>query len=130
MKLILIDDNYQFRNDLKYFVEEQLKMEVIDEASSGEEFLALNTIHSADIILMDIVLKKMNGIETTKRILQQFPNLKVIAITMYVEQVFHAELIRVGFKGCVYKSDVFDCIEQAIKEVHQGHLYFPKCLVM
>lgn len=125
MKLIIIDDNSQFRSDLKYYLEEQLKMEVIGEASSGEEFLTMETIHHADIILMDIVMQQLNGIETTKKILRQLSHLKIIAITMHIEQVFHIELIKAGFKGCVYKTDIFDNIENAIQDVHQGHLFFP-----
>jgi two-component system invasion response regulator UvrY len=125
MKLIIIDDNKQFRNDLKFYLEEQLEMEVIGEASSGEEFLTMDTIHHADIVLMDIKMKQLDGIETTKIILRQLSHLKIIALTMHIEQIFHIELIKVGFKGCVYKTDVFEKIENAILEVHQGHLFFP-----
>ncbi|MFA6401971.1 MAG: response regulator transcription factor [Salinivirgaceae bacterium] len=130
MKLIIIDDNSQFRSDLKFYLEEHLKMEVIGEASSGEEFLTMETIHKADVILMDIVMKQLDGIETTKEILRKMSHLKIIAITMHIEQIFHAELIKIGFMGCVYKSDVFENIENAIQEVYQGHLFFPTKLKM
>ncbi len=130
MKLIIIDDNHQFRSDLKFYLEDQLHMEVIGEASSGEEFLTMNTIHHADIILMDIVMQEINGIEATKKILRQLSHLKIIAITMHIEQIYHAELIKVGFKGCVYKTDIFENIENAINEVQKGHLYFPKKIIL
>jgi len=129
MKLIIIDDNIQFRSDLRFFLEDQLHMEVIGEASSGEEFLEMPDIHHADILLMDIMMDQLDGIETTKKILRQIFHLKIIAITMHIEQIFHGELIRAGFKGCVYKTDVFEKIEKAINDVYQGRLFFPEKLI-
>ena len=131
MKFIIVDDNTQFRNTLRLFIQENLKHSVIAEAESGEDFLKIEPIiiREADIILMDIIMNRLNGFETTKQITWMFPNLKIIAVTMNVEQVFLNEVLEAGFKGCVFKSDIFDSLGKAIKEVSSGHIYVNKQLL-
>jgi len=131
MKLIIVDDNKQFINTLRLFILENLNHTVIAEAESGEDFLKIDpvVIREADIILMDIMMHRLNGFETTKQITWLYPNLKIIAVTMHVEKVFLKEVIESGFKGCVFKSDIFDSLEYALKEVMLGHLYINKQLI-
>jgi two-component system invasion response regulator UvrY len=131
MKLIIVDDNKQFRSTIRLFVRENLNHTVIAEAESGEDFLKIDpvVIREADIILMDIMMNRLNGFETTKQITWLYPNLKIIAVTMHIEKVFLKEVIESGFKGCVFKSDIFDSLEYALKEVTSGHIYINKQLL-
>lgn len=131
MRLIIVDDNKQFRKTLKLFINESLQHEVIAEAESGEEFLELDpiTIREADIILMDIMMGNINGFETTKRITWKYPKLLILAVTMHVEKVFLNEVIEAGFKGCVFKSEIFDTLEIALREVAAGHIFVNKQLL-
>ena len=131
MRLIIVDDNKQFRKTLKLFIQESLQHEVIAEAESGEEFLELDPIiiREADIILMDIMMGNLNGFEATKQITWKYPTLKIIAVTMHVERVFLNEIIEAGFKGCVFKSEIFDTLEKALREVKSGHIYVNKQLL-
>jgi DNA-binding NarL/FixJ family response regulator len=125
MKLIIVDDNETFRKTLKFYLEIELKHEIIAEASSGEEFLELENVYKADVILMDIMMGNMDGFNTSKKILFEFPMLKIIAITMHAEQMFLIHLLQSGFKGFVNKTDVYLNIATAINEVAQGKMFFP-----
>lgn len=125
MKIIIVDDNTNFRETLRFYLEEKYKHQVIGEASSGEEFLAMENIHVADIILMDIVMGKLDGIETTKLILKQFSYIKIIAISMHVDRIFQLQLKQTGFLGCVFKTDIFENIQNALLCVEKRNPFFP-----
>jgi len=125
MKIIIVDDNQEFRATLKFFIEQKLKHTVIAEANSGEEFLTmdLRVVKDADVILMDIIMKNISGIEATMAMNWNHYGLKIIAVTMHVEKVFLTQIIEAGFKGCVFKSDIFKELETALNEVNAGRLY-------
>lgn len=122
----MVDGNVQFRTNLKTYIESDLGCKVIGEASNGRNFLELPNIASADIILMDIAMDEMNGIEATKRALWVHSHLKIIALTMLTEKIYLVQLIEAGFKGCVFKQDVFNHLPVALKTVMEGKLYIPK----
>lgn len=125
MKIIVVDDNAKFRNTLRLFVEQKLNHEVIAELPSGEDFLETNpeTLLEADIILMDIIMGDVSGIDATKKIIWNYKNLKIIAITMHIEKVFLQQIVEAGFRGCVFKSDIFESLEKALNEVMAGRIY-------
>jgi len=124
VKLILVDDNKSFRGAIKLFLELELGHEIIGEANSGEEFLKLNNVEKADVILMDIVMGDMDGFLTAKKILNRHSWLKIIAVTMHFENVFLMELIQAGFKGYLNKTDVYRYIDQVLNDVADGKLFF------
>lgn len=122
----MVDDNVQFRSNLRKYIESDLGCSVIAEASNGREFLELLNTEVPDIILMDIAMDEMDGIEATKRALWINHNLKIIAITMHTEKVYLLQLIEAGFKGCVFKPDIFNHLSNALKIVMDGELYIPE----
>ena len=126
MKFIVVDDNKTFRDGIIYYLENVLNDEVISIAENGIEFLSLNTIHEADIILMDVEMPELNGIETAKKALWDNCYLKIIALTSYTEKAYLAELIQAGFKACVFKSEVYDNLERTVKQVLDNKICFPK----
>lgn len=131
MKLIIVDDNSDFRDNLRFFLEQKLNHSVIAEAASGEEFLALNEkiIRDADIILMDIIMNRLSGIETTRRITWVHFNLKIIAVTMHIEKIFLDQIIEAGFKGFVLKTNIFNTLEKTLNEVYNGKLHIDETLI-
>lgn len=131
MKLIIVDDNSEFRENLKFFLEFKLNHRVIAEAASGEEFLALNEsiIREADIILMDIMMNQISGIEATRRITWLHFNLKVIAVTMHIEKVFLDQIIEAGFKGFVLKTNIFNTLESTLNDVYFGKMHIDNKLI-
>ena len=126
MKFIVVDDNATFRDGLVYYLENILEYKVIGEASNGEEYLGLKNAYEADIILMDIEMPKLNGLQTVKKALWENQYLNFIAITSYTEKAYLIELIEAGFKSCVFKSNIYEELEEAINAVINKQLFFPK----
>lgn len=126
MKFIVVDDNKIFREGLKYYLESILLHKVIGVVNDGLEFLQLKNIHEADIILMDIEMPNMNGIEAVKKALWENSNLKFIAITDYTDKAYLLDLIGAGFKSCVFKSNIYEELKEAITLVMNKELFFPK----
>jgi len=124
-KIILVDDQPIFREGLKLYLENELGHSVIAEASNGIEFLKLNNIHKADIVIMDIEMPKMNGLEASKVILERYSNLKIIAITMYQDKAYLKDLIERGIKGFIHKSDAFDHVNEVMNLVYENQFCFP-----
>jgi len=131
MKIIIVDDNHEFRSTLRFFIEEKLNYTVIAEAESGEEFLELDPIliNEADIIIMDIIMNQISGIDATKSITWKYKNIKILAVTMHIEKVFLEQILEAGFKGCVFKSDVFNSLEKALLEIQAGRLFINEKLL-
>lgn len=129
-KIILVDDNIQFRTNLKNYIESDLNCIVIAEASNGNEFILLPNIKHADVILMDIAMDGMDGFEATQQILWKCFHLQIIAITMHMEKVYLVQLLETGFKGCVFKSDIFNHLRVAIDTVMNGKFYFPQNILV
>lgn len=125
LKIIIADDNSKFREGLKFYLEKVLNYKVLDEVDSGEAFLNLENSFLADIILMDISMPNINGILAAKTYLNNHQG-KIIAITSYEEKTYLNELIEAGIKGCVYKKDIYEHLNPAIKRVMHNDLYFPK----
>ena len=126
MKFIVVDDNKTFRDGIKYYLENILSHEVIGVASDGKEFLKMKNNHEADIILMDIEMPNLNGIETVKKALWDNSYLKFIAVTSYTETAYLLDLLSAGFKACIFKQNVYDELENAINAVVSNQIYFPR----
>lgn len=124
LKIILVDDNKQFRDGLRFYLEKILNHSVIEEAQDGKAFLQLKNIKKADLILMDISMPNINGIEAARIILNESKH-KIIAITSYEDKTYLNELIESGIKGCVFKKDIHDNLNHAIEKVLNNDLYFP-----
>ncbi len=90
--------------------------------------LDYSIIATADIILMDIFMGGIDGFETSKRAGWIFKNLKMIAITMNIEKMFLDKILESGFKGCVYKGDISENIENAINAVDSGQFFVLKSI--
>lgn len=131
LKYILIDDNNAFREALKNLLISQYDAVILAEASNAEETLKITNIHQADLILMDIMMPGINGIELTKELLwNNCSNLKIIAITMHVERVYLTRLLESGFKGCIFKNDITKQLKYAIEKIMNGHLFFPDNIIL
>lgn len=126
LKIALVDDNEPFRKALKNLLVIEFSADIIGEASSADEFEKIKGFHNADIILMDVMMPEVDGISLAKKILWKYPYLKIIAITMHTDKVYLISLIEAGFRGCIFKTSIFDDLGKAIELVQKGQLYFPK----
>ena len=125
MKLILVDDNKEFLENLEFFIEQKLGHSVIASYTNGMDFYKDISKFKPDIILMDISMPGADGYTITKMVNWNNVHLKVIAVTMFTNKAYLQKLIGAGFKGCVYKSNVFRDLPVAINEVHKGLYYWP-----
>ena len=88
VKVFIVDDHEIFRNGLKMVFSKNQEMEIVGEADSGEQFLSLLENLNVDVVLMDIKMGGINGIETTKRALQKRPELKILVLSTFGEEEF------------------------------------------
>ena len=88
IKLIIVDDHEIFRNGLKLVFSKNKYIEVAGEASSGEEFLGIMATIDFDVVLMDIKMKGINGIETTEKAIEKKPDIKVLVLSTFGEEDF------------------------------------------
>ena len=122
--IIIVDDHLIFRQGLKSLITIEQIATVIGEASNGIEFLELLSQHKPDLVLMDIDMPLMNGIEATCKALELMPDLKIIAFTMFGDEEYYYKMIDIGVKGFILKSSGISELEKAIHEVMLGESYF------
>lgn len=123
-QIIIVDDHQIFRAGLKTMLNETPNFKVIAEAADGEEFLKILENYTPDVILMDIKMPNLNGIGATREALKKYPNLKIIALTMFSEQEYCRDMIDAGAEGFVLKNIEQDELEKAIVRVTEGENYF------
>ena len=117
IKVVLADDHEIVRRGLRLLLEEQEDIEVVGEAADGEEALSKAKTLSPDVILMDIRMPAMDGIEATRRLKSQQPWCKVVALTMY--EGYAAECIKAGADGCVLKDTNSAGLTDAIRQAYE-----------
>jgi len=122
--IFIVDDHELFRDGLKLVLSQLNPDFKISEASNGQEFLTGLGTAVPDIVLMDINMPVLNGRETTRRALEEHPDLKVIAVTMFGEENYYMQMIEAGVKGIILKKSGKFELEQAIQEVLEGGNYF------
>jgi DNA-binding NarL/FixJ family response regulator len=122
--IIVVDDHLIFRQGLVAVITVENIANVIGEASDGYEFIDLLSHLRPDVVLMDIDMPCMNGIEASRKALKLMPDLKIIAYTMFGEQDYYYKMIEIGVKGFVLKSSPIEDLETAIREVMDGKTWF------
>lgn len=123
-KVILVDDNQNFRSALKKLLMAEFNAQIIGEASNADEFREINNLPSADIVFMDVMMPVIDGVVLTKETLWKHRQLRIVAITMHVDKVYLDTLIGAGFKGCIYKDNLYTELRDAIDAVMSGRIYF------
>jgi two-component system, NarL family, invasion response regulator UvrY len=122
IKIMLVDDHRLVRAGLRRVLQEVSDMSVVAEASSGEEALDLAREHSPDVVLMDINMPGIGGLECTRRLLQRSPTTKVIAVSMHMEEPYPSRFLAGGAAGYLSKDSAADEVA-AIRRVHAGGHY-------
>ncbi|HLP03825.1 MAG TPA: response regulator transcription factor [Paludibacter sp.] len=122
--VIVVDDHALYRRSLVTMMSVENIANVIGEASDGMEFLQLLPRLKPDLVLMDIDMPGMNGIEASQKALELIPGLKIIIFTMFEDEQFYEKMIEVGAKGYILKTNDLSEIEHAIHNVMDGKEYF------
>lgn len=130
IRVIIVDDHRILRDGIKSLLKEMDDVELVAEASNGLEFLDLLKTCQADIVLMDINMPKMNGIEATREGLIRYPGLKIIVLSMYDDVNYYDSMIQLGVHGFLLKESNYDDLQKAIKSVSEGIPYFSQQLLL
>ena len=123
-KIIIVDDHSLFREGIKLLIENEQLGCVVAEAENGKTFLDLLDQHQPDLVIMDIEMPVMNGLEAIKQGLQRQPKLKFLVLTMLNEKTNYAEIIYAGAMGFVLKTAGKKEFERAINTIMAGESYF------
>lgn len=130
LKIYIVDDHKLFREGLKLLLSTQEFVKHIYEASNGREFVENLSLTDCDIVLMDIEMPGMNGIEATEAALCLKPGLKVIVLSMYGDEQYYYKMVDAGVKGFVLKNSGIEKVIEAISRVAAGENYFSEELLV
>ena len=123
ISIILVDDHKMVREGLKALIEKQSDMKVVAEADSGTSSIELIKEHGPDIVVMDISMPDMNGIEATKEILKSCPRTKVVILSMHADRRFATGALNAGALGYVLKDSASDELILAIRNIYNGEIF-------
>lgn len=120
IRLLIVDDQRLMRAGLRTLLELEPVFQVVGEAGDGQEALQLYANHSPDVVLMDIRMPIMDGVEATRRLLKSFPQARVIILTTFDDDAFVFDGLRAGALGYLLKDVSADELAEAIRQVAAG----------
>ncbi len=123
MRILIADDHGVVRQGLRFLIEKQPDMEVVGEAEDGLVAARLAKELLPDIVIMDVSMPNLNGIEATRLILHEAPDARIIALSMYFNRNLIIEMLKAGALGYVLKSYLFDELVRAIRAVAANERY-------
>ena len=123
MRIILADDHKIIRDGLRSLLEREEDIEVVAQAKTGHETIELVAKFVPHMVIMDIAMPDMNGIEATRHIIKNFENVKVIALSMHSDRKFVIEMLKAGASGYLLKKCALEELANAIRTVTAGKVY-------
>ena len=124
-KIIIVDDHTLFRNGLHILLNNLKNYKVVEEAANGKEFIdILDKGIEVDLVLLDINMPVMDGIESAKIAMSKRPDLKIITLSMYGEEDYYYKMVDAGVKGFLLKNSDMNEVKTALETVYDGGNYF------
>ncbi|MGH9721571.1 MAG: response regulator [Bryobacteraceae bacterium] len=124
MKILLADDHKMLRRGLRRILEEHADLEVVGEAADGREAVELAGQLQPDVIVMDIAMPQMNGIEATRQIIQRHPKTSVVILSMYSDENYVVQVLRAGARGYLLKDSAEEELIDAVRAASAGEPFF------
>ena len=121
--VLIVDDHTLVRDGIRSLLELVSDIEVVGEAENGREALDRVKELTPDVVLMDMAMPIMNGLEATRRIHREFPDTKILALTQYDDSEYVIPIIEAGARGFITKMAAFSELAQAIQAVYKGESY-------
>ena len=122
--VLLADDNFLVRKSYVKLLKPEADLRIVGEAKSGREAVVLVKKLCPDVVLMDVAMRPMNGIEAMRLILKAVPATKVLMLSSYNDEVYIAEAINSGAVGYLIKYTAANCVCEAIRTVNAGRKFF------
>ena len=129
IRVLIADDHGIVREGLHSLIGKQADMEIVGEADDGRKALELVKELEPDVVVMDISMPNLNGVDATSHIVREYPKVKVIALSMHSSSMFVADMIKAGASGYILKDCLFDELATAIRTVHEGGVHLSKDVV-
>jgi DNA-binding NarL/FixJ family response regulator len=126
IKVLIADDHKMFVDGIDSILKYEDDIEVVDRCYDGISIFESLKAHSVDVMLLDVNLPGMNGIEVTERLSKEFPNIRVLALSMYNEESFVSEILKKGANGYILKNTGRADLVAGIHTVFKGQSYFSK----
>jgi DNA-binding NarL/FixJ family response regulator len=124
IKLALVDDHKLFRSGIAALLSPMDDFEIVSESGNGAEFIESISSQTPEIVLMDLEMPEMDGMQTTAYLKQHFPEIKVIVLSMHNEEKFIVHLMEIGARGYLLKNSEPEDIVSAILSVHETGYFF------
>lgn len=124
IKIIIADDHQLYRDGFATLFRNTSQVHIVAEASNGEQLVSLVRVHQPDVVMTDVRMPVMNGVQATTIIRGEFPSIPVIALTMYSDEGTIIAMLKAGVTGYINKDAKKEEIAEAIKTVLQGRVYY------
>ena len=124
IRILLVDDHALFRAGIRRILEEQPDFALVAEAASGLDALTLAKEMKPDVVVMDIGMKSLNGVEATSRIIAREPSTAVLILSMHSDERYVSGAVKAGARGFLLKDSIEQGLIEAVREVHAGRAFF------
>lgn len=128
--IIIADDHTLFRQGLKLILEDMENMEVVADVANGKELIEIAGAMQPDLIIMDINMPIVNGIEASRILLKENPDIRILVVSMYGDEQYYNSVIENGVKGFVLKDADNEELRTAVKQILNGKTYFSQDLLL
>jgi DNA-binding NarL/FixJ family response regulator len=126
IRTLIADDHTIVVEGLRQVLSTDPSFEIVGTAANGEEVLRFLRFHEVDVVVLDINMPVMDGITCAREIKKQFPNVRIVILTMYPQKSFVKEIMSIGIDGCLLKNNTGKELNEAIHRVHKGKQYFDR----